>query len=200
MKTICSVSLPIIFVPLQIASTQRRSLLFLCRLLQHEDDQLCCVADVFDVGTISQLSETISLRSGRLFSSLRQYFWNQDAFFRSGNDHLRSETDFSITEKISGASPTIFFATKQIILRENYNDSNGIRIAIMRQSAEQLVATAGFTNNPVFPAPIVDRPCRLPPMNSMRLWLHGLAEERQQRWTPISLLRKLPYWLILSLI
>jgi hypothetical protein len=26
----------------------------------------------------------------------------------------------------------------------------------MRQSAEQLVATAGFTNNPVFPAPIVN--------------------------------------------
>jgi hypothetical protein len=104
----------------------------------------------FDVETISQLSGTMFFTIGRLFSSSRQYFWNQAAFLRSGNDHLRSETDLSITEKISGALPTIFFATKQIILRENYNDSNGIRIAIMRQSAEQLVATAGLANNPVF--------------------------------------------------
>ena len=121
MKTICFVSLP-------IASTQRRSLLFLCRLLQHKDDQLCCVADVFDVETISQLSETVFFTIGRLFSSSRQYLWNQDAFLRSGNDLLRPATDFSITEKIAGEAPTIFLATKQIILKENYNDSNGYEL------------------------------------------------------------------------
>ncbi len=63
---------------------------------------------------------------------------------------------------------------------------------------------ADLANNPVFPVPTVDlKTVRLPPMNSMRLCLHGLAEgrpeKRKKRQAPISLLRKLPYWQILSL-